>query len=86
MLADAEQLFVERDQTYCTSQRDELVGHFLRGEMVVGSEEEARLSKACIDKMSTKDLREYAQKLCVDRSCVIARWKDELPGRTSPRR
>ena len=71
MLADAEQLFVERDQTYCTSQRDELVGHFLRGEMVVGSEEEARLSKACIDKMSTKDLREYAQKLCVDRSCVI---------------
>ena len=71
MLADAEQLFVERDQTYCTSQRDELVGHFLRGEMVVGSEEEARLSKACIDKMSTKDLREYAQKLRVDRSCVI---------------
>ena len=32
-LADAEQLFVERDQTYCTSLRDELVGHFLRASL-----------------------------------------------------
>lgn len=70
-LAEAEQLFVERDQTYCTSLRDELVGHFLRGELVVGAEEEARLSKACIDMMKTADLHEFADKLRIDHSCVI---------------
>ena len=70
-LAEAEQLFVERDQTYCTSLRDELVGHFLRGELVVGAEEEARLSKACTGRMKTADLHEFADKLRIDHSCVI---------------
>jgi hypothetical protein len=70
-LAEAEQLFVERDQTYCTSLRDELVGHFLRGELVVGAEEEARLSKACTERMKAADLHEFADKLRVDHSCVI---------------
>uniref|UniRef100_A0A7S0SIB4 Peptidase M16 C-terminal domain-containing protein n=1 Tax=Mantoniella antarctica TaxID=81844 RepID=A0A7S0SIB4_9CHLO len=70
-LAEAEQLFVERDQTYCTSLRDELVGHFLRGELVVGAEEEARLSKSCTERMTCADLHEYADKLRINRSCVI---------------
>jgi len=52
-LAEAEQLFVEKDQTYCTSLRDELVGHFLRGELVVGrglhsSTFQLNLSRFCL--------------------------------------
>ena len=70
-LADAEQLFVERDQTYCTSLRDELVGHFLRGEFVVGAEEEARITRACVERVKTSDLKEFAKRLNVNNSCVI---------------
>lgn len=70
-IADAQQFFVERDQTYCTSLRDELVGHFLRGELVVGAEEEARLTLACVEKMQVSDLQEFANKLRLDNSCVI---------------
>ena len=70
-MADAEQLFVERDQTYCTSLRDELVGHFLRGEFVVGAEDEARLTKACVDKVTLEDVNAFADRLRIDRSCVI---------------
>jgi predicted Zn-dependent peptidase len=69
--ADAQQFFVERDQTYCTSLRDELVGHFLRGELVVGAEEEARLTVACVEKMTTHDLKQFADRLRLDNSCVI---------------
>ena len=69
-MADAEQLFVERDQTYCTSLRDELVGHFLRGEFV-GAEDEARLTKACVDKVTLEDVNAFADRLRIDRSCVI---------------
>lgn len=70
-LAEAEQLYVERDQTYCTSLRDELVGHFLRGELVVGAEEEARLSKACTEKMRTTHADAFGKKFSVDASCTI---------------
>lgn len=70
-LADAEQLFVERDQTYCTSLRDELVGHFLRGEFVVGAEEEARITRACVERVKTSDLKEFAKRLNFNNSCVI---------------
>ena len=61
-IADAQQFFVERDQTYCTSLRDELAGHFLRGELVVGAEEEARMTIACVERMTVEDLRVFAQR------------------------
>ncbi len=70
-IADAQQFFVERDQTYCTSLRDELVGHFLRGELVVGAEEEARMTIACVERMTVGDLRAFAQRCRLDASCVI---------------
>ena len=70
-IADAQQFFVERDQTYCTSLRDELVGHFLRGELVVGAEEEARMTIACVERMTVEDLRAFAQRCRLDASCVI---------------
>jgi predicted Zn-dependent peptidase len=70
-IADAQQFFVERDQTYCTSLRDELAGHFLRGELVVGAEEEARMTIACVERMTVEDLRVFAQRCRLDASCVI---------------
>ena len=70
-IADAQQFFVERDQTYCTSLRDELVGHFLRGELVVGAEEEARMTIACVERMTVGDLHAFAQRCRLDASCVI---------------
>jgi len=70
-IADAQQFFIERDQTYCSSARDELVGHFLRGELVVGAEEEARLTVACVNKMTVSDLKAFAERCRVDASCVI---------------
>jgi len=71
MLADAEQLHAEREQTYCENLRDELVGHYLRGDMVIGAEAEAYLARACIEKVTRADVHEYANKLNVQNSCVI---------------
>ena len=42
-----------------------------RGELVVGAEEEARLSKACVERMTTADLHSFADHLRMDNSCTI---------------
>ena len=61
-IADMEQLYVERDQTYCTDARDELVQHFLRGDMVIGAGLEASLATACIEKVTLEDVFQYAKR------------------------
>lgn len=71
MLADTEQLYAEREQTYCESVRDELVMNFLRGDLVIGAEDEASLAKACIDRVSHEDVVAFARQLQVSNSCVI---------------
>jgi predicted Zn-dependent peptidase len=71
MLADTEQLYAEREQTYCESVRDELVCHFLRGDLVIGAEDEAVLAKACIERVSQEDVLAFATQLSVRNSCVI---------------
>jgi predicted Zn-dependent peptidase len=71
MLADTEQLYAEREQTYCESVRDELVCHFLRGDLVIGAEDEAALAKACIERVSQEDVLAFARQLNVRNSCVI---------------
>ena len=71
MLAETEQLYAEREQTYCENLRDELVGHYLRGDMVIGAEEEASLAQACVERVTREDVHEYAKKLNVQNSCVI---------------
>ena len=78
-IADAQQFFVERDQTYCTSLRDELVGHFLRGELVVGAEEEARMTIACVERMTVGDLHAFAQRCRLDASCAVSYTHLTLP-------
>ena len=70
-IADMEQLYVERDQTYCTDARDELVQHFLRGDMVIGAGLEASLAIACIEKVTLEDVFQYAQEVSVSKSCMI---------------
>ena len=70
-IADMEQLYVERDQTYCTDARDELVQHFLRGDMVIGAGLEASLATACIEKVTLEDVFQYAQNVSVSKSCMI---------------
>ena len=71
MLADTEQLYAEREQTYCENVRDELVCHFLRGDLVIGAEDEASLAKACIERVSQEDVLAFASQLDVCNSCVI---------------
>lgn len=71
MLADTEQLYAEREQTYCESVRDELIMNFLRGDLVIGAEDEASLAKACIDRVSHEDVIAFATQLHVRNSCVI---------------
>ena len=70
-IADMESLYVERDQTYCTDARDELVQHFLRGDMVIGAGLEASLAIACIEKVTLEDVFQYAQDVSVSKSCMI---------------
>ena len=43
----------------------------MRGEFVVGAEDEARLTKACVDKVTLEDVNAFADRLRIDRSCVI---------------
>ena len=60
-IADMEQLYVERDQTYCTDARDELVHTFTRRHGYwcrIG----APLATACIEKVTLEDVFQYAQK------------------------
>ena len=75
-IADMEQLYVERDQTYCTDARDELVQHFLRGDMVIGAGLEASLAIACIEKVTLEDVFQYAP-----RSERVKKLHDSITGR-----
>jgi len=47
------------------------VCHFLRGDLVIGAEDEAALAKACIERVSQEDVLAFARQLNVRNSCVI---------------
>jgi hypothetical protein len=52
-------------------QRDELVRHYLSGELVVGKEKETRLTKTLLPTITAADLLEVAQQFKISCSCVI---------------
>ena len=56
-LADVEALYLERNQGYANDLAGEYVRHFLNGELVVGEEIEARLSKTLINLVTADDVK-----------------------------
>ncbi len=52
-------------------QRDELVRHYLNGELVVGKEKETRLTKTLLPSITGQDLLQVAQRFKPSCSCMV---------------
>ncbi|GJP47352.1 hypothetical protein CLOM_g6553 [Closterium sp. NIES-68] len=70
-LADIESAYVEREQTYSESLRDEYLQHFLRDEPSPGIEYEARLAKALLPGITAAEVAAVASNISPSNSCVV---------------
>ncbi|XAR67097.1 C-terminal processing peptidase [Bertholletia excelsa] len=71
LMSEIESAYLERDRMQSTSLRDEYTQHFLRNELVVGVEYEARLQKTLLPYITASEVSKYAENFRTSCSCVI---------------
>jgi len=71
LMAEAETTYTQRDQSYSQDVCGEYVRHFLNGELVVGQDMEARLTKTMLPKITPAELKEFADSMSPHSSCVV---------------